>query len=571
MLHHYTTAIVIDQHDKLQRQLAEKTRLLLLDRKNVHARVCTLADLQVEELGKSWYVILLELKTPFLSKIVEEDWLVLKKIATSAQGVVWVTQGSGKKSHKPDLDLATGLARNLRSEIWDLNFIHLSIEDTRPEVDWARLIVSVYDVNVGRASEECESEYRDDRGRLEVGRVTRAEAFNKYIHVKTKNSQPEIYSFGAVPSRDLKLNIATPGLLDTFHFIDDDLSDKALKPDEVELVPHSISLNFKDVLVALGNMSGTSLGIDCAGTISRAGAASGFNAGDRVCCCTTTGTFKTRVRAHSSAMAKIEDSMSFEAASTLPSALCTAYYALIHLAHLEEGESVLIHSGAGGVGQAAIQIASLRKAKIFTTVGTKEKKDWLIKNFGIPESHILSSRNPSFAQAVMRLTGGAGVDVILNSLSGEAMRVSWECIAPLGRFIEIGKAELKSNRALPMNPFLRNVTFASVDLTVLMGKAKTLMKRILQEVMALIKSGSLFNAQPLRIFDLSGIEEAFRYMQSGKSIGKIVVRMNTNVPVPVSYILRAIRSNFLNILIVSNDRSCRVASRRTSLMRRLLM
>ena len=118
------------------------------------------------------------------------------------------------------------------------------------------------------------------------------------------------------------------------------------------------------------------------------------------------------------------------------------------------------------MGQAAIQLAKHIGAEIFVTVGNTEKRRLIVDQYQIPEDHIFNSRDTTFAKGILRMTNGKGVDVVLNSLAGEALRKTWECIAMFGRFIEVGKKDILANNGLEMMPFLRNVTFASVNLEV---------------------------------------------------------------------------------------------------------
>jgi NADPH:quinone reductase-like Zn-dependent oxidoreductase len=150
------------------------------------------------------------------------------------------------------------------------------------------------------------------------------------------------------------------------------------------------------------------------------------------------------------------------------------------------GESVLIHAAAGGVGQAAIHIARHRNAEIYATVGSEEKKTLLINLYAIPEDHIFCSRHSSFAQGIKRMTKGRGVDVVLNSLSGELLKISVECIAPLARFVEIGKKDMYLRNKLSMAPFLNNIAFFSVNLGIIAEKAKPLMLDIMNSVVRLV-------------------------------------------------------------------------------------
>ena len=141
----------------------------------------------------------------------------------------------------------------------------------------------------------------------------------------------------------------------------------------------------------------------------------------------------------------------------------------MEVARLRSGQIVLIHAASGGVGQAAIQIAQDISSEIFATVGSESKNKILMRRFAIPEDHIFSSRLRTFASGIRRMTKGKGVDVVLNSLSRQALQDSFNCIAHFGVFVDLGKTVSPSKSVLGMEPFDRNVTFAAIDLS-LMGK-----------------------------------------------------------------------------------------------------
>ena len=235
-------------------------------------------------------------------------------------------------------------------------------------------------------------------------------------------------------------------------------------------------------------------------------------------------------------MIKLPDHMSFTTAAAVPVVFATAYYSLVCVANLQAGETVLIHSGAGGVGQAAIRLAQRLKARVFTTVGSSQKKQLLKDMYAIPESCIFSSRDSDFVRKVKRMTGGVGVDVVLNSLACELRNASWDCVAPLGRFIELGKADSNSSRlGSSMMPIRNSVSFSSVSLDEVMSRAKPLMARVMQAISSLIAEvGQTVLPQPLQIYRLNHIVEAFRHMASGSSSGKIVIEFSDDDTVPVS-------------------------------------
>lgn len=194
----------------------------------------------------------------------------------------------------------------------------------------------------------------------------------------------------------------------------------------------------------------------------------------------------------------------------------------------------MIHSAAGGTGQACVQIAQLYSAEIYATVGAEEKRELLRETYGIPDDHIFTSRSPAFTSGISAMTKGRGVDVVINSLAGEALRNTWEqCLAPLGRFIEIGKKDIMSLGQLPMSTFAKNVTFASVDLMMHLRETPAFVGSLLNRVVDLLVDGKISVQKPLAIFDASRIEEAFRLMQSGKNKGKMVIEFGSQDLVPV--------------------------------------
>ena len=147
----------------------------------------------------------------------------------------------------------------------------------------------------------------------------------------------------------------------------------------------------------------------------------------------------------------IPDEWSLEDASTVPVTYTTAYYALVIRGNLHKGESVLIHAGSGGVGQSAISICLSYDCEVFTTVGTEEKKQFLLKRFPqLKQDHILNSRNTMFEKEILKATNGKGVDIVLNSLADDKLKASVRCLANNGRFLEIGKYDLQKNTILGM-------------------------------------------------------------------------------------------------------------------------
>lgn len=247
----------------------------------------------------------------------------------------------------------------------------------------------------------------------------------------------------------------------------------------------------------------------------------------------TMGCMKAYPRSEESTVVRIPDSLSFDESCAIASPALTAWYSLINVAHLQKGEKVLIHAGSGATGQLAIQVAKLLGAEVFATVGYDHKKQLLQDVYGIPEDHIFYSRDPSYAKGIQRLTNNYGVDVVLNSLVGEGLRASWEILAPYGRFLEIGKADINANSQLPMAFFAGNRTFSAIDLSHVFFHRKEISKDLLRKTMGLAGDGVIHAPRPIHTFALSAVEEAFRYFQSGNNTGRIVIKVDSCTTVEV--------------------------------------
>jgi acyl carrier protein len=205
----------------------------------------------------------------------------------------------------------------------------------------------------------------------------------------------------------------------------------------------------------------------------------------------------------------------------------TAVYALGHLAKLKPGEHVLIHAAAGGVGLASIQYAKQCNAVVIATAGSEVKRAFL--RFAGAD-HVLDSRDLAFSDAVREITGGQGVDVVLNSLSGEAMERSLQVLRPFGRFLELGKRDLYLNRRIHIRPLRQNISYFAIDIDQLPMRRPDLARDLLSEVSSALSEGKI---RPLahRVFSFAELDDAFRLMQSSSHIGKLVLvpRENTAV------------------------------------------
>jgi phthiocerol/phenolphthiocerol synthesis type-I polyketide synthase C len=219
--------------------------------------------------------------------------------------------------------------------------------------------------------------------------------------------------------------------------------------------------------------------------------------------------------------------ISFEAAATIPAAFFTAWHSLVDLAGLRRGERVLIHGAAGGVGIAAIQIARWIGAEIFATAGTGDKRDFARL---LGADHVHDSRSLDFAEEILALTNGEGVDVVLNSLAGEAVAKNLEILRPFGRFLELGKRDFYENNRIALRPFRNNIRYFAVDADQLMAIRPQEAAAAFERLMGLFKEGVL-TPLPYKAFRAAEAAEAFRHMQHSGHTGKIVLRLDDIPPV----------------------------------------
>ncbi|KAH8890390.1 hypothetical protein GQ53DRAFT_721621 [Thozetella sp. PMI_491] len=468
-------------------------------------------------------VSLLEIDAPFLATMRDTDYGVLKLLIQRTSHLIWIAVISLEDPRCPEYSVMQGFLRAIRSENVDKHIVTLGIEISSQQHEvtsyCADYVAKTFTASFESGSDELE--YLVSNGQLLTARLAQDEALNTKLRSLVK-PQPRSEPWMSGPP--VKLTVGTPGFLDQLEFIEDESHSDDLHPHDIEIESKAWGLNFRDVLVALGRVAGDDLGYDCAGVVTRVGSAcdTTLQPGDRVCG-GSVGCMRTFPCGRATSFVKIPETLSFEAAASLVSPAITACYSLIEVARLSKGEKILIHAAAGATGQMAVQVALMLGAEVFATVGFDEKKQYLVDKYNIQPDHIFYSRDTTFARGIMRVTDGYGVDVVLNSLSGDGLQASWECVAPHGRFIEIGKADITANSTLPMACFARNVTFSAVDLHHISLERPALAYRQLERVMGLLREGMIQNPSPLNIYNLENIEQAFRYLQSGKSMGRIII------------------------------------------------
>ncbi len=313
-------------------------------------------------------------------------------------------------------------------------------------------------------------------------------------------------------------------------------------------------VELQDLAVATGRFDLNNSSSECSGVVLRIGnTVHDVHIGDSVYGITP-GNFGNYVRAPAISVQKMASGSNHAKMASMPIVYMTAVYAFIHLAHLSKGETVLIQSAAGGLGMAALRIARYVGAEIYATVGNPEKVKILVDKFGVARDHILSSRELSAIPKIMEATGKRGIDVILCSAAGEQMHETWRCIAPMGRFIEVGRTNVMEHGKLSLEVFKRNATFSSFDLGLLyqqnpqfcaryvprrrrpvLCESSTIRGhandhpsagRLMAQVNDMFQKGIIQPIDHIKTFDISELEQAMTFFANGTHMGKVVVTFN---------------------------------------------
>ena len=289
---------------------------------------------------------------------------------------------------------------------------------------------------------------------------------------------------------------------------------------EVEVALAASSLNFRDVMMVMGIYPGeeTAVGSDGAGIVTAVGdGVSGIQVGDRVAV-SAYGCLRTHITLPAAMTCPLPADISFEQAAALPVAYITACYGLEELAGIRAGQTVLIHAASGGVGLAAMAVCRRAGARIFATAGTPAKRE-LVRSLGA--ELVMDSRSTGFAQEVLDATGGRGVDIILNSLAGEAQEASFPLVADNGCFVELGKSGLRQAGDYRTERGL--MRYRPLDLVELGRDRPDLMAGIFRRAMQGCARGELA-LLPVTVFAADRHDAAFRHMMQARHTGKIILR-----------------------------------------------
>ena len=497
-----------------------------------------LYELSTQESGRKISVLLPDISDRLGGRtgLSQEDFDNIKRHILSSESVLILSNALDEKKLASG-SLIKGFCQCLRMELPETRFITLELtsEIQGNAASVAQAVATLLNgssFDTGVTEEGVETDYLWDGKDLFVSRVMPQVEMSNHINSALGLLPAQVDSF-LQPDRVLMAEPAIPGLVETIRWKDDPKGN-VVGPDDIKFQLCAASINFKDVLIASGQLEGiTEMQNDCSGVVVEVGSnmTEKFKVGDRVCALYSR-SYTNYPIVHGDCCHVIPDDMAFEDAASIPIVWITVYHCLVDLGRLQKGETILVHSAAGAVGQATIMLAHHIGAEVFVTVSTEAKKQILMEKYGIPQDHIFSSRNVSFRDQLMTATKGRGVDVVLNFLSGDMFRASCDVVAKFGRFVEIGRKDLMNDALMPMEFLLRNITFAYADLALVITENKPLAKRLLGEVFKLMYAKAV-STVPVQTMPIHEIETAFRALQAGKHTGKLILTVENDQQVKV--------------------------------------
>jgi NADPH:quinone reductase-like Zn-dependent oxidoreductase len=321
---------------------------------------------------------------------------------------------------------------------------------------------------------------------------------------------------------NFRMRLCSVGILDSLEAVA--LERRTPGPGEVEVEVHATSLNFRDLMLALGiypskDTGNFNMGLDWSGRVTAVGAeVTRLAVGDEVIGLTPTD-FSAYVTCPHDYVVRKPKTLSFVDAATIPTVFLTAYFALHHLGRLQHGERALIHSAAGGVGLAAIEVARWLKADIYATAGNEEKRQY-VQQLGA--AHVFDSHSIAWVDQLMQATANEGVDVVLNSLTGESLVKGFTVLRDCGRFVEIGLRDLMSDATIPLRPFSRSLSFMATG--IVPSHRQVRRAQMLEHIVSLFDQGE-FRTIANSVYGLDKIVDAFSFMSQGTHKGKITLDM----------------------------------------------
>ncbi|KAE8151809.1 polyketide synthase dehydratase-domain-containing protein [Aspergillus avenaceus] len=449
----------------------------------------------------------------------------IQRLVRSSASMVWVTNCGLIQGKNPNAGVALGLLRTIGTENPTSRFQFLDID---PECDFQ-------DVNLSRGiiqqEESLQAKYAGEMEDREF--VWQQGCFWVSRLVPDSSIQDQSELARMPPSRaqemafdrhgPVRADFETPGILTSLYFKPYEEMDTPLRDDCIQVKVAAVGLNWKDMAISAGRFDMNTFSSEYSGVVDKVGATvTHLSVGDRVYGFGK-GHFGNYVRVSAASAQRMQEEDDFVQMASMPLVYMTAIYAFEHATQIKPGEKVLIQSATGGLGLCAIQLARSMGAEIFCTVGTPDKVAYLAEKMGVPASHIFSSRDTADIPRLIEASGGRGFHVILSTATGDMLHESVKTLAPLGRYIDVGRVDVQNSLTMGLEFFQRSTTFSSFDLGVVMD-ANADMGRILMESLDKhYRAGHIGPIPAIISSDISRLDQVLLGFSKGTHVGKHVV------------------------------------------------
>ncbi|KAJ5707290.1 Acyl transferase/acyl hydrolase/lysophospholipase [Penicillium malachiteum] len=462
-------------------------------------------------------ISLLDLEGPFLSQISEFEYGAVRKLLTECQNILWLTSDS---RHQPFSSMSMGLLRTVRYErdSDDSNIVSLTISNEE-KIPVGEIGTSIYRICLhqftGGSRTERHAEYLLRDKIIHVGRLHEWKKADHFVAADSTIPVPEESRLSDV-SRPIELAVSSADPRQTF-WVTDHQHGLDLGTTEVEVEICAVGMNT--------DLNSSSKSTEASGVVKRVGSeVEGIAPGDKVI---VTGAaknhcFRASLLAESTRVIKIPNEIPIQAAAGLPSLYATALYGLDDIAHLCESDNLLIHNGAASLGQAALQYAKTVGSTIYVTVSTTKDREFLVSEYGIPAGNIFSSKDLSFAKSIMRSTNGVGVNVVFNTLTGDALQETLSCLAPFGHFIHVSRKGARLDAMIDLAPLQKCATVTTIDIELMMESRPEFVARLVQNALSLYASGKIGQVRPFTVMNFSQIQDGIESSQNSEGVGKFV-------------------------------------------------
>ncbi|PSN74707.1 reducing type I polyketide synthase [Corynespora cassiicola Philippines] len=516
--------IIIDMDSREQQHVARE-----LQKRLSKSEVTSFQNLDATKIPRNGLVVfLVELDSNFLADLSEESFAELKKILLYGSRFLWVTKSDEMSETWASRNMILGLARVFRSENPNKLFRTLALETSGSVYRNVEVMASIVD-QISQSEEEQgqENEFFVRGQVVHTRRIAEAKYLDSMVNDRTVPQHRTQTYHDAGP---ISLTIQSPGILDSLCWVDDESQGAPLKADEILIEPLQWNIDNYDTLATLGKSTAAMFGKDCCGIIRKVPKTSRFQVGDRVCSFSPGG-IRSMVRCTEDLVFHIPETLDTKLAASLSTAAITAYYSVIKAGALRKDESILIHHAASPTGQLCIQLAQhIGASKIFVTVSSHQQRDLLMSQFGLSSCTILSEDPSHFKPAILRQLDDEGIDVVVNTLSGEGLLASWDLVASFGRFINIGDGSAKPEVDLPLHQSDKGVSFMSFSIQGLLEKRHSMARKLFEPVMELVKKGIVQPPIAAQSFSLTEVQSAFKLVQDEVSPNEMVQTYTTRAP-----------------------------------------